>query len=92
MVRLPYHLSAVTQAVAITALEHADVLQAQVALLRDERDALASWLVDRGFEVASSDANFLLFGRFADRDAVWQRLLDEGVLIRQTGPAQPGSA
>ena len=88
VVRLPYHLSAVTQAVALTALAHADVLQAQVDLLRSERDALALWLVEQGFAVAPSDANFLLFGLFDDRDAVWQALLDEGVLIRQTGPAQ----
>lgn len=86
LVRLPYHLSAVTQAVAITAIEHAEILQAQVALLREERDALATWLVDSGFEVTPSDANFILFGRFADRQAVWERLLDQGVLIRQTGP------
>lgn len=86
VVRLPYHLSAVTQAVAITALQHADVLQAQVALLRQERDALAHWLGEQGLTVAPSDANFLLFGTFEDRDAVWQGLLDRGVLIRQTGP------
>jgi len=86
VVRLPYHLSAVTQAVAITALQHADVLQAQVALLRQERDALAQWLGEQGLTVAPSDANFLLFGTFEDRDAVWQGLLDRGVLIRQTGP------
>lgn len=86
VVRLPYHLSAVTQAVARTALEHADVLQAQVSLVRRERDALADWLEAEGFEVAPSDANFLLFGRFVDRAFVWQGLLDRGVLIRQTGP------
>jgi histidinol-phosphate aminotransferase len=86
VVRLPYHLSAVTQAVALTALEHADVLQAQVALLRSERDALAAWLVEQGFTVAPSEANFLLFGMFDDRDLVWRALLDRGVLIRQTGP------
>lgn len=86
VVRLPYHLSAVTQAVALTALAHADVLQAQVDLLRRERDALAAWLLDQGLQVADSDANFLLFGTFPDRDAVWRGLLDRGVLIRQTGP------
>lgn len=86
VVRLPYHLSAVTQAVAQTALEHADVLQAQVALLRGERDALSAWLEEQGLQVAPSDANFVLFGTFADRDDVWRRLLDRGVLIRQTGP------
>lgn len=87
VVRLPYHLSAVTQAVALTALAHADVLQAQVDLLRRERDALAAWLVEQGFAVAPSDANFILFGHFEDRDRVWRALLDRGVLIRQTGPA-----
>ena len=87
VVRLPYHLSAVTQAVALTALEFADELQAQVDLLRSERDALAAWLADQGFVVAPSDANFILFGMFDDRPAVWQRLLDQGVLVRQTGPS-----
>ena len=86
VVRLPYHLSAVTQAAAIAALAHADVLQAQVALLRDERDRLAAWLAEQGYTVIPSDANFLLFGRFADREAVWRALLDQGVLIRATGP------
>ena len=86
LVRLPYHLSAVTQAVARVALAHADELRAQVALLRDERDALQDWLRSRGHDVAESDANFVLFGQFADRHAIWQGLLDRGVLIRETGP------
>jgi histidinol-phosphate aminotransferase len=86
LVRLPYHLSAVTQAVARTALAHTDELQSQVALLREERDALVVWLRGRGHDVADSDANFVLFGRFGDRHAVWQGLLDRGVLIRETGP------
>ena len=86
VVRLPYHLSAVTQAVARAALAHAPELMAQVGSLRDERDALVAWLRGRGFEAADSDANFVLFGRFDDRDAVWQGLLDRGVLVRVTGP------
>ena len=76
LVRLPYHLSAVTQAVARTALAHADELLAQVALLRAERDALVDVAARRGLDVADSDANFVLFGHFADRHAVWQGLLD----------------
>ncbi len=87
LVRLPYHLSAVTQAVASTALRHAPELLGSVAALRTERDALARWLSTQpGLVVAESDANFLLFGRFADRDVIWQRLLDRGVLVRATGP------
>jgi len=86
IVRLPYHLSAVTQAVARVALAHAEEMLARVADLRAARDDLAEWLAGRGFTVAESDANFVLFGRFADRHAVWQGLLDRGVLIRETGP------
>jgi histidinol-phosphate aminotransferase len=86
VVRLPYHLSAVTQAVARAALRHADVLLAAVDELRAERDATVEWLRAEGFDVAASDANFVLFGTFADRRAVWQGLLDRGVLIRETGP------
>ena len=54
--------------------------------LRDEIQALQSWMRDQGLEVVPSQANFCLFGRFADRHAVWQGLLDRGVLIRETGP------
>lgn len=86
VVRLPYHLSAVTQAVARAALAHRDELMAQVGSLRDERDALVTWLRERGLTVAESDANFVLFGLFEDRHAVWQGLLDRGVLIREVGP------
>ena len=86
MVRLPYHLSAVTQAVARAALRHAPALMAQIGSLRDERDALVVWLTERGLTVAESDANFVLFGLFDDRHAIWQGLLDRGVLIREVGP------
>ena len=86
VVRLPYHLSAVTQAVARVALANADELLAAVDKLRANRDALAAWLADQGLQAADSDANFVLFGRFADRQAVWQALLDKGVLIRVVGP------
>jgi histidinol-phosphate aminotransferase len=59
---------------------------AKVDQLRQARDDLAQWLAAQGLQVAESDANFVLFGRFADRHAVWQALLDSGVLIRETGP------
>ena len=85
-VRLPYHLSTVTQAVARAALAHGDELLSSVEALRSERDALVTWLRGRGLKAADSDANFVLFGVFDDRDAVWQGLLDRGVLIRNTGP------
>ena len=85
-VRLPYHLSTVTQAVARAALAHKEEPLATVAALRSGRDELVSWLRGHGLSAADSDANFVLFGVFDDRDAVWQGLLDRGVLIRNTGP------
>ncbi|GAB3500378.1 histidinol-phosphate transaminase [Nocardiopsis coralliicola] len=86
LVRLPYHLSAVTQAVAGVALDFAGELLGGVDRLRSERDALVDWLRARGFAVADSDANFVLFGEFDDREAVFARMLEAGVLIRQSGP------
>jgi histidinol-phosphate aminotransferase len=86
LVRLPYHLSAQTQATARAALAHAGTLLAAVAELRAERDSLVGWLRGRGLAAADSDANFVLFGRFGDSHAVWQGLLDRGVLVREVGP------
>ena len=86
IVRLPYHLSAVTQAVARAALRHSDELLGRVEQLRTERDETVDWLRARACARSDSDANFVLFGTFADRHAVWQALLDDGVLIRETGP------
>jgi histidinol-phosphate aminotransferase len=86
IVRLPYHLSAVSQATALAALANSAELLVKVQALRDERDATVSWLRGQGLRAADSDANFVLFGTFADRHAVWQGLLDRGVLIRETGP------
>lgn len=86
LVRLPYHLSSITQAIARVALRFSDQLQSQVSLLRRERDELAIWLSEHGFEVAPSGANFLLFGTFGDRTSIWEQLVEQGVLIRETGP------
>ncbi len=86
VVRLPYHLSAITQAAALAALRHAPQLLGRVDDLRVERDATVVWLREQGLEVADSDANFVLFGRFAERHAIWHGLVDRGVLIRETGP------
>ncbi|AFR09594.1 MULTISPECIES: histidinol-phosphate transaminase [Nocardiopsis] len=86
LVRLPYHLSAVTQTVALTALEYSGELLGAVADLRRERDSLVDWLRSEGFSVADSDANFVLFGEFEDRNLVWRRMLDRQVLIREVGP------
>ncbi len=87
LVRLPYHLSALTQAAARAALAHSGELLGSVEQIRRDREDLVAWLRGRGLRVADSDANFVLFGTFADAAAVWRGLLDHGVLIRQVGPA-----
>jgi histidinol-phosphate aminotransferase len=85
LVRLPYHLSSVTQAAARAALRHADDTLGSVAKLIAERDRVTEALTGMGFRVIPSDANFVLFGEFADAPATWQRYLDEGILIRDVG-------
>ncbi|NMI01165.1 histidinol-phosphate transaminase [Pseudonocardia sp. K10HN5] len=85
LVRLPYHLSALTQAAARASLRHADATLGSVAVLRAERDRVVSELVAAGYDVVPSDANFVLFGRFADAPAAWRAFLDRGVLIRDVG-------
>jgi histidinol-phosphate aminotransferase len=86
VVRLPYHLNAVTQAVAGAALDHSDEMLAQVAHMGLVRDSSVAALRRLGLTVIDSQSNFFLFGPFADRHAVWQALLDRGVLVRETGP------
>ncbi|GEM35098.1 histidinol-phosphate aminotransferase [Nocardia neocaledoniensis NBRC 108232] len=85
LVRLPYHLSVVTQAAARAALRHADETLGSVAELAAQRDRVAAALTEQGFQVIPSDANFVLFGRFTDAAAAWQHYLDAGVLIRDVG-------
>ncbi len=85
LVRLPYHLSSVTQAAARAALRHADDTLGSVAKLIAERERVTEALTRMGFRVIDSDANFVLFGEFADAPATWQRYLDAGVLIRDVG-------
>ncbi|GAB3571722.1 histidinol-phosphate transaminase [Amycolatopsis endophytica] len=85
LVRLPYHLSLLTQAAARAALRHADETLATVAKLAAERERVVEGLLGLGFTPVPSDANFILFGRFADAKASWQAYVDNGVLIRDVG-------
>ncbi|MFF7362847.1 histidinol-phosphate transaminase [Streptomyces sp. NPDC008125] len=85
LVRLPYHLSSVTQATALAALEHTDTLLGYVERLKSERDRIVAELRAMGYEVTESDANFVQFGRFEDSRAVWRAILDRGVLVRDNG-------
>jgi len=85
LVRLPYHLSAFTQAAAEAALAHSDALLANVDDIRTQRDRIVAELITLGLDVYRSDANFVLFGGLSDPASVWQSLLDQDVLVRNVG-------
>ncbi|WP_346623134.1 histidinol-phosphate transaminase [Blastococcus montanus] len=85
LVRLPYHLSSLTQAAARAALAHTDALLGTVDAVKEQRDRIVAALPGLGLTSVPSDANFVLFGHFADAGKAWQALLDRGVLVRDVG-------
>ena len=87
LVRLPYHLSSVTQAVGLAALEHADELLRWVVELKRQRDRIASTLSQLGYSVIPSQANFVFFGGIGDQAGLWNRLVESSVLVRDVGIA-----
>ncbi|BCJ45457.1 histidinol-phosphate aminotransferase [Actinoplanes ianthinogenes] len=87
LVRLPYHLSAISQAAARAAVVHRASLLATVEAIKEQRDRIVATLRSRGVRVADSDANFVLFATGGDQKAAWQQFLDRGVLIRDVGLA-----
>jgi histidinol-phosphate aminotransferase len=87
LVRLPYHLSALTQAAARAALAHADTLLATVDAIKRQRDRIVKQVRKLGLTASDSDANFVLFGQFRDQKAIWQALLTRQVLVRDVGLA-----
>jgi len=87
LVRLPYHLSSLTQAAARAALRHAEQLLSTVEAIKAQRDRIVAAVAALGLNPVDSDANFVLFGGLADEKATWQALLEHGVLIRDVGIA-----
>jgi histidinol-phosphate aminotransferase len=85
LVRLPYHLSALTQAAAEAALTHSTQMLATVAYIRDQRDRFYVAMQDLGLDPYRSDANFVLVGGIANPTKTWQDLLDRGILVRDIG-------
>jgi histidinol-phosphate aminotransferase len=86
LVRLPYHLSSITQAAAEVALEYKDELLGNVAQLIENREWVRTQLEVLDLKVIPSKANFLLFSDFdIPAPLLWKSLLDAGVLIRDVG-------
>jgi histidinol-phosphate aminotransferase len=82
LVRLPYHLSALTQAAALGALAHAPAMLRMVDDIATQRDRMAAALTGQGYRVWPSWTNFLLFDGLLEPSHTWQGLLDRGVLVR----------
>jgi histidinol-phosphate aminotransferase len=85
LVRMPYHLSSLTQAAARAALWHADVLLSTVEAIKEQRDRIVAAIAAMGLAPVPSDANFVLFGGLTDEKAVWKELLTRQVLVRDVG-------
>lgn len=85
LVRLPYHLSAFTQAAAEAALDHSSELLATVADIQVQRDRLLIELEALGYDPYRSDANFVLFGGVENPDQMFEALLARGILVRNVG-------
>lgn len=85
LVRLPYHLSALTQAAALGALAHSDEMLAMVGEIRLQRDRLVTELARLGYAPHRSGSNFVLFGGVDDPHAVFEALLERGILVRDVG-------
>jgi histidinol-phosphate aminotransferase len=85
LVRLPYHLSAFTQAAAVAALRHAPEMLAMVDDIRHQRDRMIETLPMLGYTVHESWTNFVLFGNIKDPQAMFSHLLERDILIRDVG-------
>lgn len=85
LVRLPYHLSALTQAAAVAALAHAPEMLAMVDDIKLQRDRMVSSLAELGYSPLASESNFVLFGGVENPQDVFQKLLAEGIIIRDVG-------
>lgn len=87
LVRLPYHLGAHTQSIALVALRHAPLLLENVERIKEQRDRIVAELTAMGLVPEPSDANFVLFGGLSDGAKVWSALVERGVLVRDVGLA-----
>ena len=86
IVRLPYHLSALTQAAAQVAIDHRAELLGGVATIIAARESVVKALQDMGLTTIASSANFVLFSGFKQESPqLWAALLEKGVLIRDVG-------
>lgn len=83
VVTLPYHLDALKQRAGLLALDHVARMESGVRMVVAERERLMVAMQHLALTVWPSQANFILFRPHGLRgSAVWQGLLDSGVLVR----------
>lgn len=85
LVRLPYHLSALTQAAGIAALRHSSTMLATVAEIVAQRERIERRLAELGYRVHPSESNFVLFGGVPNPQEMFEQLRQRGILIRDVG-------
>jgi histidinol-phosphate aminotransferase len=82
-VRLPYNLNALSQAAAGFYLDHEAVFSDQAEKIIKEREQLFSALQQmQGIRPYRSEANFIFFSCLFDTDPVYEKLRQQGILIK----------
>jgi histidinol-phosphate aminotransferase len=85
-VRPPYNVGVLTQAAALFLLDRLDVLEAQAARIRADRESLGKSLAAlKGVTVFPSQANFILL-RVPDADRTFAALKQQNVLVKNLHP------
>ena len=80
---LPYHLDSFKQAATIAALGFVSEIEQRVDLIKSERARIFAAISEMECDVWPSGSNFILFRpRSTVASAVWQRMVDSGVLVR----------
>ena len=85
LVRLPYHLSSLTQAAAVAALDHSAEMLAMVHDIAMQRDRIVEKLTELGYHAWPTWSNFVLFGGVENPAEVFETLLEQGIIIRNLG-------
>ncbi len=89
-VRPPYNISSLNVECALFALEHAEVFAAQAREIVAQRAQLMQALAALpGLQVFASDANMVLVRVPGDAQAMFQRMKDRGVLVKNVSAMHP---
>ncbi len=84
-VRLPFNINSLSQTLAIEAFRNRSIIDSQIKKIISERERVYRELKKiEGIKIYPSESNFILF-KVKNSDKVYQRLIKEGILIRNLG-------